>query len=1233
MDARSQRLKWLEATLEHRIILFDGAFGTLAQSLKLGEADFRGERFKDAAHALAGNIDILSLSQPGIVRDLHAKYLAAGAEIIKTNSFTANAPSLADYGLAHLVKEVNCVSARIARDVADEWQAKTGCPKLVAGSMGPTNRTLSLSPKVEDPAYRAIDFAALEATYFDAASGLWEGGADILLLETIFDTLNAKAALSAIAKLTRALARRVPVIVSGTITDQSGRTLSGQTLEAFYHSIRHANPLAIGLNCALGAKQLDAHIRELAHIADTRISLHPNAGLPNQFGEYDETPETTAALLGEIADDGVVNFMGGCCGTEPAHIAAIRERLEASPARAHPPQAGAFLSLSGLEPLRVGEHTGLLHIGERTNVAGSRAFLRLIKSNDFAGALKVAASQVEGGANIIDVNMDEGMLDGVEVMTTFLNRLAGEPAISRVPVMVDSSRFEVLEAGLSCVQGKGIANSISLKEGEAVFLEQAMRIRDLGHAMVVMAFDEQGQATSVERRVEICQRSFSLLTERLGIAPADIIFDPNILAIATGIEEHDDYARSFIKSIAEIKSACPGALVSGGISNVSFAFRGNEMLRRAMHSVFLYHAVKAGLDMAIINAGSLLVYDDIPAALRDAVEDALLNRRGQGDTTERLLRLAREFAEDASEDSVAKDEWRQLAVASRLEYALVHGIDDHVIEDVEEARMNAARPLEVIEGPLMGGMNTVGDLFGSGKMFLPQVVKSARVMKRAVEYLVPFMQGEESEQAIATRGKLVLATVKGDVHDIGKNIVSVVLQCNGYEVVDLGVMVPCQKILDTARETNADMIGLSGLITPSLDEMVHVAGEMSKQGFALPLLIGGATTSPAHTSVKIDPAYSGPVVYVKDASRAASVVKRLAVSERQAFMEEVAHDHTLRRKRHAQPVRRAPGLSLTDARANRARVMREGYVPPVPKRTGVSRIDAQPIAELIEFIDWRPFFSAWQLNGQFPQILDDPQKGEAARELYEAAQAMLTRIVDEHWLTAKGVFGIFPAAALPDDDIRIFTSDSRTKERLRLSMLRQQRKLADGLANRCLADYVAAASSGTPDWVGAFVVTAGIGEQARSKAFEAASDDYSAILLKALADRLAEAFAERLHWQIRREHWGYAGDEALGADALISEDYQGIRPAPGYPACPEHSEKSKIWQLLELGDDFGIQLTESWAMSPAASVSGWYFSHPESTYFDVGLLGRDQVADYARRKDIGIEEAERRLLPNLGYAE
>ncbi len=1233
MSSRSARINWLHATLERRIILLDGAFGTLVQNARLSESDFRGERFGETEQDLAGNMDILNLTQSALVRDIHTRYFKAGADVVKTNSFTANAPSQADYGLEHLVTEINCAAARIAREAADEWCAHTGTPKLVAGSIGPTNRTLSLSPRVEDPGYRALTFAALEATYLEAARGLWQGGADILLLETIFDTLNAKAALSAIARLERETRQHIPVIISGTITDQSGRTLSGQTLEAFFNSVRHANPLAIGLNCALGASQLDGHIRELARMADTRISLHPNAGLPNQFGEYDESPQATATLLGDIADDGIVNFIGGCCGITPEHIAVVNERIASSPRRASPENRLRHLRLSGLEPLNLGPETGLLHVGERTNVAGSRAFLRLIKSEDLAGALKVAASQVEAGANIIDVNMDEGMLEGVPVMRQFLNLVASEPAISRVPVMVDSSRFEVLEAGLACVQGKGIANSISLKEGETAFLEQAARIRDLGHALVVMAFDEIGQATSVERRIEICTRSYTLLTKRLGLPPEDIIFDPNILAIATGIEEHDDYARSFIESIPLIKQACPGVSISGGVSNVSFSFRGNEPLRRAMHSVFLYHAVAAGMDMAIINAGSLIAYDDIPTELRDAVEDALLNRRTGSDTTERLLSLAQSLEQTSPDSTQTVDAWRELPVAERLEHALVQGIDDFVVDDTEEARTLMERPLQVIEGPLMKGMNRVGDLFGSGKMFLPQVVKSARVMKRAVEYLVPFMKAEESEQARRGRGKIILATVKGDVHDIGKNIVSVVLQCNGYQVVDLGVMVPCQTILDTARDEDADMIGLSGLITPSLDEMVHVAGQMSRQGFDLPLLIGGATTSPAHTSVKIDPAYSGPVIYVKDASRAVGVVKRLNPSERTGFVREIDKTHALRRERHRKPTRRAPQLSLAEARANRFRSGLADQQPSRPQRLGVWRILGQPLTELVEFIDWRPFFSAWELNGRFPDILEDPDKGPAARDLYQAAKAMLKQMIDENWLEAQGVCGIFPAAATDNDDILVFEDEERAALRMRLCMLRQQRKHPDGKANHCLADFLAAETSGVADWIGAFAVTAGIGEAGRSRAFEAAGDDYNAILLKALADRLAEAFAERLHWQVRRHYWGYSPQDSCDSKDLLNEAYRGIRPAPGYPACPEHSEKEKIWQLLGLPEQAGIQLTESWAMSPAASVSGWYFSHPEASYFDVGLLGRDQVEDYAGRKEISLDEAERRLLPNLGYSE
>ncbi len=1228
MNSRTKRLDWLRQTMGRRIVLMDGAYGTMTQPLGLDEDAFRGERFRNAERELRGNIDLLCLTQPHLVVHIHEQYLAAGADVLTTNSFTANGPSQADYGLEHLVFEINRSAAALAREAADRWIRKTGECKLVAGSMGPTNRTLSMSPKVEDPGYRTITFEALSATYYEAARGLCEGGADLLLVETIFDALNAKAALYAIARLERDTGATLPTIVSGTVTDRSGRTLSGQTLEAFFVSIRHANPLAVGLNCSLGASDLDRHIREVSHIADTPISLHPNAGLPNEFGAYDEAPETTAAILKGIAEDHVVNILGGCCGTTPAHIEAIREAvLSALPRKT--PKTKRRMRLSGLEALSRTETTGLLHIGERTNVAGSRVFLRHIRNEDFPAALKIAGEQVAGGANVIDVNMDEGMLDGEAVMRRFLNLLASEPGISRVPVMVDSSRFEVLRAGLECLQGKGVANSISLKEGEETFLRQARTIRDLGHAVVVMAFDEEGQATTVERRVEICSRSYALLTERGGFAPEDIIFDPNILAIATGIEEHDGYACSFIDAIPHIKAACPGALVSGGVSNVSFSFRGNEPVRRAMHAVFLYHATRAGLDMAIVNAGALVAYDDIPDALRETVEDAILNRRP--DATERLLAIAQSVSETPETKRAEADAWRALPVEARLEHALVHGLDEHILGDVEEARQAAAKPLHVIEGPLMKGMNRVGDLFGDGKMFLPQVVKSARVMKQAVEYLVPFMQEDESASLARGRGKVVMATVKGDVHDIGKNIVRVVLQCNGFAVEDLGVMTPCQRILDTAREQDADMIGLSGLITPSLDEMVHVASEMEKQGFGIPLLIGGATTSPIHTSVKIDPAYGGPVVYVKDASRAVGVMKELAAARRDDYVRSVDREHAVRRKRHAQPKRRLPSLTLEAARANRFDGDWDTHPPPQPNRPGAHTIKRQPLEELVEYIDWRPFFSAWDINGLFPAILQDPARGAAARELYDDGRAMLDRIVQEEWLLARGAYGLFPAAATQDDDILVFADEQRRAERARLSMLRQQRALPAGKPHRALSDYVAPVGQGAQDWIGAFAVTAGLGASERTAAFKEAGDDYSAIMLQALADRLAEAFAEYLHLRIRREWWGYAPEESLGNDDLIGESYRGIRPAPGYPACPEHSEKEKLWGLLDVRRRIGVELTESWAMLPGASVSGWYFSHPKARYFDVGLIGRDQVEDYARRKEISVAEAERLLRPNLGY--
>ena len=1228
MNSRTKRLDWLHHTMSRRIVLLDGAYGTMTQSLGLDEDAFRGKRFRDSELDLRGNIDVLCLTQPHAIVDIHEQYLAAGADILTTNSFTANGPSQADYGLEHLVFEMNRSAAALARETADRWTRQTGEFKLVAGSMGPTNRTLSMSPKVEDPGYRATTFEELGNTYYEAAHGLYRGGADLVLLETIFDTLNAKAALYAIGRLERDTGATMPVIISGTVTDQSGRTLSGQTLEAFFISIRHARPLAVGLNCAFGASDLDRHIRDLSHIADTPISLHPNAGLPNEFGAYDETPETTAAILKGIAEDRVVNILGGCCGMTPAHIEAIRDAVASAGPR-KTPEAKRRMRLSGLEPLTRTETTGLLHIGERTNVAGSKVFLRCIRTEDYPGALKIAAEQVTGGANIIDVNMDEGMLDGKAVMQRFLNLLASEPGISRVPVMVDSSRFEVLRAGLECLQGKGVANSISLKEGEDAFLHQARTIRDLGHALVVMAFDEEGQATTIERRVEICARSYALLVERLGFAPEDIIFDPNILAIATGIEEHNEYARSFIDAIPHIKAACPGALVSGGVSNVSFAFRGNGPVRRAMHAVFLYHATRAGLDMAILNAGSLIAYDDIPDALREAVEDAILNRRP--DATERLLEIAQHVGKTPETSHAVVDAWRELPVEGRLEHALVHGLDEHILSDVEEARLAAERPLHVIEGPLMNGMNRVGDLFGAGKMFLPQVVKSARVMKQAVEYLVPFMHGDESASLAHGRGKVVMATVKGDVHDIGKNIVSVVLQCNGFTVEDLGVMTPCQRILDTAREKHADMIGLSGLITPSLDEMVHVAGEMQKQGFGMPLLIGGATTSPIHTSVKIDPVYAGPVVYVKDASRAVGVMKELVGDRRSDYVRSVGLEHAARRKRHAQPKRRLPSLTLDAARANRFDGDWNAYSPPRPDRPGVHTIDPQPLDELIEYIDWRPFFSAWEMQGLFPDILQDPVKGEAARELYDAGRAMLDRIVKEGWLLARGVCGLFPAAATEDDDIIVFTDEARRTERMRLSMLRPQRALPEGRPHRALSDYVAPVEQGADDWIGAFAVTAGLGASERTAAFKQAGDDYSAIMLQALADRLAEAFAEYLHLRVRREFWGYAPKESLDNADLIAESYRGIRPAPGYPACPEHSEKQKLWELLDVRREIGVELTESWAMLPGASVSGWYFSHPKARYFDVGLIGRDQVEDYARRKGLPVAEAERLLRPNLGY--
>jgi 5-methyltetrahydrofolate--homocysteine methyltransferase len=1163
-----------------------------------------------------------------VIGGIHRQFLEAGADVIETNTFNSSAPSLADYGLESCVHELNLASARLARSVADEVAARTGQPRFVAGVLGPTSRTASISPDVNDPGLRNVTFDELVATYMEAVRALLEGGADFILVETIFDTLNAKAALYAIAGVGEALGLRIPVMLSGTITDASGRTLSGQTPEAFWNSLRHIDPFIVGLNCALGAKDLRPHISELSNVAGTHISVHPNAGLPNAFGGYDDTPAAMAGVLGEFASAGLLNMVGGCCGTTPAHIAAIREAVSRHPPR-KVPTPEIKLRLSGLEPCNIGEDSLFVNVGERANVAGSAQFRKLIIAGDYAAALAVARQQVENGAQIIDVNMDEGMLDSVAAMDRFLKIAATEPDIARVPVMIDSSRWSVIETGLKCVQGKPVVNSISLKEGEEPFLRQAREIRRHGAAVVVMAFDEQGQADTVARKLAICERCYRLLTDVVGFPAEDIIFDPNIFAVATGIEEHNDYGVAFIEATRQIKEKLPHALVSGGVSNVSFSFRGNDAVREAMHSVFLYHAIQAGMDLGIVNAGQLAIYEQIQPDLKEAVEDVILNRRP--DATDRLLELAARFRDVGG--GVAKQadqEWRRLPPGQRLSHALVKGIDEFIIADTEDARLIAKRPLDVIEGPLMDGMNVVGDLFGSGKMFLPQVVKSARVMKKAVAHLVPYIEAAQSGSP-RKAGKIVMATVKGDVHDIGKNIVGVVLQCNNFEVIDLGVMVPCERVLDTARRENADMIGLSGLITPSLEEMVHVAKEMKRQNFTLPLLIGGATTSPAHTSVKIDPEYDGPVVYVKDASRAVGVAQKLAsLTDRPAYVASVKEDARVRRERHGRRTEASPQLSIVDARANRMPL--PWTAPPaVPTFTGVRVLDNIPLDTLVPYIDWMPFFNAYEFRGTFPAILDDEVVGEAARELYADARKMLAQVVDGKWLTARAVFGIFPANRVGDDDVAVYADEQRSGRLATLHHLRQQKPLADKLPNACLADFVAPHESGLRDYIGAFVVTAGIGIESHVAAFERDLDDYSAILLKALADRLAEACAEYLHAEVRRVHWGYAAEEKLTGDQLVAEEYRGIRPAPGYPACPDHTEKATLWKLLEVEKNIGVQLTESFVMMPAASVSGFYYAHPESRYFAVGRIGRDQVEDYARRKGMSLTTAERWLSSNLAY--
>jgi 5-methyltetrahydrofolate--homocysteine methyltransferase len=1216
------------ALLKERLVMLDGAMGTMIQGYALREQHFRGERFADWRSDLRGNNDLLSITQPKIIAAIHREYLLAGSDVISTNTFNSSAVSQADYGLQALVGELNLQAARVARQVADEVTAETGRQRFVAGALGPTSRTASLSPDVNDPGFRNISFDELVAGYSEATRALIEGGVDLILIETVFDTLNAKAALFAVRGVMDEVGTELPIIVSGTISDASGRTLSGQTTEAFWNSIRHARPAVVGLNCALGGKQLRPYIEELARIADTYVCAYPNAGLPNAFGEYDETPEQTAAILGEFAASGFLNMLGGCCGTTPDHIRAMVRAVAGLAPRARP-EIERACRLSGLEPLTIDANSLFVNVGERTNVTGSAKFRQLIEAGDYAAAVDIARQQVANGAQIIDVNMDEGMLDSQAAMAKFLSLIAGEPDIARVPVMIDSSKWSVIEAGLKCVQGKPIVNSISLKEGEKAFLTQARLCMRYGAAVVVMAFDEAGQADTIDRKVTICERAYALLTEQIGFAPEDIIFDPNIFAVATGIEEHNRYSLDFIEATAAIKLRMPAVHVSGGVSNVSFSFRGNGPVREAMHSVFLYHAIRAGLTMGIVNAGQLSIYEDIPAELRERCEDVILARRA--DATERLLEIAERFKGGGAIKRGDDLEWRKLPVEQRLQHALVKGLDEFVLEDTEEARLLAKRPLDVIEGPLMDGMNVVGDLFGAGKMFLPQVVKSARVMKKAVSVLIPYIEKEKSG-ASRSNGKVVIATVKGDVHDIGKNIVGVVLQCNNFEVVDLGVMASCEKILEAATREGASLIGLSGLITPSLDEMVHVAKEMQRLGYTQPLLIGGATTSPAHTAVKIDPQYQGAVVYVKDASRSVGVCQQLATkSTRDAYIANIKAEHERRREQHRNKSAKTPQLSLPQARAKRLKIDWAAYTPPVPSFLGVRCFDDYPLEELLPYIDWMPFFNAWEFAGKFPDILTDSVIGEAASSLYADATRMLQQLVQEKWLRARAVVGFFPANSSGEDDITVFTDDTRHAVKARLHHLRQQKSKPQNQAQSCLADFIAPASSGRADYLGAFAVTAGIGIDEHVARFEAAHDDYSSIMLKALADRLAEALAERMHERVRRELWAYDPHEQLDGAGLIDEKYRGIRPAPGYPACPEHTEKATLWSLLDPERNAGIRLTESFAMFPTAAVSGFYFSHPQAHYFGVGQIDRDQVASYAQRKGWTLAQAERWLAPNLGY--
>ncbi len=1228
MIDRDARLKALQQALSERILVLDGAMGTMIQNRRLDEAGYRGERFRDFHREVRGNNDLLNLTQPDIIREIHRQYLDAGADIIETNTFNSTRLSQADYDMVDLVPELNRESARLAREEADAYTRENpGKPRFVAGAVGPTSRTASLSPDVNNPGYRNVSFAQLVENYYEAVQALVEGGSDLILIETIFDTLNAKAAIYATRQCFEDSGIELPIMISGTITDASGRTLSGQTVEAFYISVEHARPLSVGLNCALGADALRPYVEELARRAHTLVSAHPNAGLPNEFGEYDQTPEEMAAIIEDFARAGFLNIIGGCCGSMPEHIAAIARAVAKYPPRPLP-EPDHVLKLAGLEPFKVDADSLFVNVGERTNVTGSKRFLRLIKEELFEEALDVARQQVENGAQIIDINMDEGMLDSAEAMVKFLNLVASEPDICRVPIMLDSSKWEVIEAGLRCVQGKSVVNSISLKEGEEEFLARARDCMRYGAAVVVMAFDEQGQADTFERKTSICKRSYDLLTG-IGFNPADIIFDPNIFAIATGIEEHNNYAVDFIEAARWIRANLPYASISGGVSNVSFSFRGNDTVREAIHSVFLFHAIKAGMNMGIVNPGQLVVYDEIPPELKERVEDVVLNRREDG--TDRLLEIADKFRGEGGRKPEEDLAWRELPVTKRLEHALVKGITSHIIEDTEEARLQADHPIEVIEGPLMDGMNVVGDLFGSGKMFLPQVVKSARVMKQSVAHLIPFIEAEKDDRQQA-KGKILMATVKGDVHDIGKNIVGVVLQCNNYEVIDLGVMVPCEKILETARRENVDIIGLSGLITPSLDEMVHVAREMQRLDFQIPLMIGGATTSKAHTAVKIEPQYSNDqVIYVSDASRSVNVASQLISRQNKAgLVEATRQEYAKIRERRAARGDRTRIIPLEEARRRAPALDWADYSPPEPSFTGIRVFEEYNMSELVDYIDWTPFFISWDMSGKYPDILDHPDKGEAARNLFRDAQAMLERIIREKRLHARGVIGFWPANS-DGDDLVLYADAGRTRELQRLHHLRQQDDKAPDKPMMALSDFVAPVETGKADYVGAFAVTAGLGTDEMVREFEQAHDDYSAILLKSLADRLAEAFAERLHERVRREFWGYAPDESLDNRALIKERYQGIRPAPGYPACPDHTEKATLFSLLDATANAGIELTDHFAMWPAASVSGWYFSHPDAKYFSVGKIGRDQVKDYAVRKGLTLEEAERWLAPSLSY--